>query len=344
MSLVKSGDQNFSVNLGDVSISFGQLGISKITHPIEIKNNTESHVINTDWISPYQAGLILNGVRSGNHATVGGNHGTNGGAGFATANTVNTTVTADGVEIDKTIFLRASKIVAKVVNHITTKEHIDLTTGARSQTDFIETVTYTFEHNHMATHVTLEALNDIYINWYMGLQSTNVYSDKLFFTYDTARPLLYTNTGKQVSSGTKAESPNMSRASLLNKNDEIMHIYIDKDYGIGYDNIRDSDIIAYFRENYLKFYYHLVKNNNPLNIMSGQTKLYRGGYVFSKKEGTNAYVTRFVENGVKKAFVDFRAVETEQIEYSSIEESVNVTGNGTSLTASTNNAYAKVVI
>lgn len=344
MSLVKSGDQNFSVNLGDVSMSFGQLGINKITHPIEIKNNAESHVINTDWISPYQAGLILNGVRSGNHGAVGGNHGTNGGAGFATANTVSTTVTADESVVDKTNFLKAKKIVVEVVNHITTKERIDLTTGARSQTDFIETVTYTFEHNHMATHVTLEALNDIYINWYMGLQSTNVYSDKLFFTYDTARPLLYTNTGKQVSSGTKVESPNMTRASLLNKNDEIMHIYIDKDYGIGYDNIRDSDIIAYFRESYLKFYYHLVKNDNPLNITAGQTKSYRGGYVFSKKEGTNAYVTRFVENGVKKAFVDFRTPATEQIKYSSIEDSINVDGNGTSLTASTNNAYAKVVI
>ena len=55
-------------------------------------------------------------------------------------------------------------------------------------------------------------------------------------------------------------------------------------------------------------------------------------------------MSRFVENGVKKAFVDFRSAATEQIEYTSIEKSVNVTGNGTSLTASTNNAYAKVVI
>lgn len=344
VSLVRLGEQNFIVNLGDVNITFGQLGINKITHPVEIKNNTDIHVINTDWISPYQAGLILNGNRSGEHYTVGGNHGTDGGGGFPTANTVNTTVTADGIVVDRTNFLKAKKIVVKVVNHITTKNNIDLTTGARSQTDFIETVTYTLEHNHMQTHVSVEALSDIYINWYMGLQSTNVYSDRLFFTYDTARPLLYTNTGKQVSSGTKAESPNMSRASLLNENDEIMHVYIDKDYGIGYDHIGSNDAIAYLRESYLKFYFHLVKTSNPLDILADQTKSHRGGYIFSKKEGTNAYVSRFVENGVKKAFVDFRSVATEQIEYSSIEESVNVTGNGTSLTSTTNNAYAKVVI
>ena len=344
ISLYKSGEQNFSVNLGDVTIKFGRLGVNNITHPINLKNNTESHVINTDWISPYQAGLILDGSRSGEHYAVGGNHGTSGGDGFATANTVSTTVSADGVVIDNTYRLKANKIVVKVVNHITTKEHIDLVTGERSETDFIETVTYTIERNHMATHVSLKAINDFYINWYMGLQSTNVYSDKLFFTYDTAKPSLYTNTGSRVSSGTKGQSPDMTRASILNENDEIMHVYTDENYGIGYDNIRDSDVIAYFRESYLKFYFHLIKSGNPLDILAGQTKSYRGGYIFSKKEGTNAYVTRFVENGVKKAFVDFRSVATEQIEYTSIEESVNVTGNGTSLTASTNNAYAKVVI
>src|SRR5699024_10256887 len=105
-----------------------------------------------------------------------------------------------------------------------------------------------------------------------------------------------------------------------------------------------NDAIAYLRESYLTFYYHLVNTSNPLDILAGQTKSYRGDYILSKKEGTNAYVSRFVENGVKKAYVDFRAVATEQIEYTSIEESVTVTGNGTSLTASTNNAYAKVVI
>ena len=54
--LNKTGKQVFSVNMGDVTISFGQLGINKITHPVLVKNNTENHAPNTDWISPYQAG------------------------------------------------------------------------------------------------------------------------------------------------------------------------------------------------------------------------------------------------------------------------------------------------
>lgn len=342
--LTKTTDQNFSVNLGDVTISFGQLGINKITHPVKVVNNTETHSPNTDWVSPYQAGLIINGERSGKHYSVGGNHGTNGGGGYATANTVSTKVEVDGVDIKDAYMLKSKKIVATVINHITTREHIDLETGLRGETDFIETVIYTFEHNHMQTHISLKAINDFYINWYMGLQSTNVYQDKIFYTYDVAKPLVYTNTGSQINSGTKSQSPNMTRASMLNENNEIMHVYIDKDYGIGYDHIGNNDAIAYLRESYLKFYFHLVKTSNPLDILAGQTKSYRGGYIFSKKEGTNAYVTRFVENGVKKAYVDFRKVGTEQIEYTSIEDSQNVTGNGTSLTASTNNAYAKVVI
>lgn len=342
--LNKTGEQVFSVNMGDVTISFGQLGINKITHPVLVKNNTENHAPNTDWVSPYQAGLIIDGERSGEHYSVSGNHGTSGGGGHATANTVSTKLTVDGAAIDDAYMLKGKKIVATVINHVTTKENINLTTGVRNGTDFIETVTYTFEHNHMATHVSLKAVNDFYINWYMGLQATNAYNTKVFYTHDTAKPLVYTNTGSQIRSGTKSQSPDMTRASLLNKNDEIMHVYIDKDYGIGYDHIGNNDAIAYLRESYLKFYYHLVKTSNPLDILAGQTKSYRGGYIFSKKEGTNAYVSRFVENGAKKAFVDFRTAATEQIEYTSIEESVNVTGKGTSLTASTNNAYAKVVI
>ena len=340
----KTGGQNFSINLGDVTIDFGRLGINQITHPVNIRNNRESHVINTDWISPYQAGLLIDGERSGSHYAVGGNHGTSGGGGYATANTDSTTVKVDGVTVDNVYMLKGKKVEVVVVNHVTTRDHINMDTGARSETDFIETVTYTIEHNHMQVHTSLEALNGFYINWYMGLQSTNVYQNEVFYTYDTAKPLVYTNSGSQISSGRKSQSPDMTRASLLNENEEIMHVYIDNSYGIGYDQIGNNDVIAYLRDSYLKFYYHLVKTSNPLDVPTGQTKSYRGGYIFSKKEGTNAYVSRFVENGVKKAFVDFRSVATEQIEYTSIEESVNVTGNGTSLTASTNNAYAKVVI
>src|SRR5699024_6522189 len=102
----KTDEQVVSVNMNDVTISFGHHGINKITHSVLVKNNTENHAPYTDWISPYQAGLIIDGVRSGEHYTVSGNHGTSGGGGYATANTVSTKVTVDGAAIDDAYMLK----------------------------------------------------------------------------------------------------------------------------------------------------------------------------------------------------------------------------------------------
>lgn len=344
IKVTRSSEQDFKLYLGDVDLTFGQLGINKITHPTALENGLETHAITTDWVSPYIAGKVVNGLPGEDRAAVGGNHGTVGGSGFATANNLSTTISVDGETIGNSIDKIARKVVATVVNEITLKENINLTTGVRDSIDAIETVTYTFERNHMAIHVELKALTPLYIYWYMGLQSTNAYFNKAYFTYDLERPSVYDYDRTRLDSGTKGTSPNMTRASMMNASDELMHVYTDKDYGIGYDYIPDDTVIAYLRENNLKFYYHLVKPGQNLMFDENQSHAYRGGYIFSKKEGTNAFVTRFVEDGVKKALVDFRQVATEQFEYTSIEESQNVTGNGTSLTSSTNNAYAKVVI
>ena len=309
-----------------------------------LENGAETHSITTDWVSPYNAGLIVDGVPSGGHAAVGGNHGTTGGGGFATANNLSTAITVDGASVNNSVNTTAKKVTVIVKNEITLKENINLTTGERASVDAIETVTYTLERNHMAVNVDLKALTPLYIYWYMGLQSTNAYFNKAYFTYDIARSDIYEYDKTKLDSGAKGTSPNMTRVSMMNPSNEMMHVYTDKDYGIGYDYIPDDTVIAYLRENNLKFYYHLVKPGQNLMFNTNQSHSYRGGYIFSKKEGINAYVTRFVEGGVKKAIVDFRSVATEQIKYSSIEESQNVTGDGSSLTASTNNAYAKVVI
>ena len=340
----RTSEQDFKAYLGDVDITFGKLGINEITHPTVLKNNTTQHNITTDWISPYMAGSAIGGEPSGDYAAIGGNHGTSGGSGFATANNLSTTMTVDGSLVNNSVNTSAKKVVVTVKNEITLKENIDLTTGERASVDAIETVTYTLERNHMAVHVELKALTPMYIHWYMGLQSTNAYFNKAYFTYDEVRADVYNYDGTKLDSGTKLGSPNMTRASMINSESELMHVYTDKDYGIGYDYIPDNTVIAYLRENNLKFYYHLVKPGQNLMFDENQSHAYRGGYIFSKKEGTNAFVTRFVEDGVKKALVDFRSVATELIKYSSIEESQNVTGDGSSLTSSTNNAYAKVVI
>lgn len=239
----------------------------------------------------------------------------------------------------------ANKVEIEITNEVTLKENIDLTTGARNSIDFIETTTYTIEHNHLRIKdVTLKALKPMYITTYMGPQFTREYNNQMYFTYDESKPSVYTNTGSRINSGTKSESPDMTRATMLNDNDELLHVYVDKDYGIGYSHIGNNDVPAYMRENNGKFYYHLVKTGQTLEFNTNDVNSYRGGYIFSNDYGTDAYVSKFVEDGVQKAFIDFRQTGTEQFEYTSIEESRNVTGNGKSITASSNNAYAKVVI
>ena len=342
---MRNGEQNFTVNLGDVSITFGKLGINEITHPVSMSNDKGSSTIGTDWISPYIAGLMIDGEQSGNHRAVSGNHGTSGGGGFATANNKSTVVRVNGSEIGHSFNDSVESVEVVITNEVTCVENISDIDGTRISVDFEETVTYIFERNHMRIKdLTIRALRPIYINWYMGPQFTTQYNDNIYFTYDTDKPGVYSDSASRRNSGTKLTSPNMTRATLMNDNDELLHIYVDKDYGIGYDHIGNDDVIAYGREGNQKFYYHLVKSGNTLNFNTNQTHSYRGGYIFSENYGNNAYVTRFIEDGVKKAFVDFRQATTEQIDYVSIEESQNVTGNGTSLTSSTNNGFAKVVI
>ena len=342
--LNRTAEQHFTLSLGDAALTFGKLGINEITHPVALRNSDGAHSITTDWISPYIAGLMTDGVQSGNAKAVSGNHGTDGGGGHATANNKSTTIKVDGKSIGNNFNSTAKRVEVTIVNEVTTVENIDGSSGERAGVDFEETLIYVFERNHMRVYkLELNALVPMYVSWYMGLQMTGLYRDSVYFTHDTAQPLIY-DTSERRNSGTKGSSPEMTRVTMINNSDEMAHVYVDKDYGIGYDQIANSDVIAYKNATTVKFYYHLVKNGSTLVFNQGDKNSYSGGYILSENYGKNAYVTKFIENGVWKAFVDFRSVATEQIEYTSIEESVNVTGNGTSLTASTDNAYAKVVI
>src|SRR5699024_6485509 len=186
--LFRSNEQNFSVDLGDAKITFGQLGVNKITHPVQLMNKKGTSTVATDWISPYIAGAIVGGQQSGNAAAVSGNHGTSGGGGHATANTKSTTIKVDGESIGNGYSGLAKKVEVTIVNQVTLKENINLDTGARNGVDFEETITWVFERNHMKIkNLSIKALKPMYISWYMGPQFTREYNDSIFLTYDTAK-------------------------------------------------------------------------------------------------------------------------------------------------------------
>lgn len=232
------------------------------------------------------------------------------------------------------------------VNHVTLLRNINLETGERSGIDFIETVYYEFERNHIRITVELEALNDFYIDWYMGLQLTrHGWNYDAYFNHDLAKTKLYIQNEEILNSGTKAESPNMKRVTMRNEQGDAIHIYTDKEYGVGYSKIRDDDVIAYLRENNQKFYFHLVKSGNQLIVPKGTKVKYRGGYIFGKNKAVNATnLTYFTEDGIKKAFVDFKTTATEPVDFTSVEESFNCTFGTNTVTSIVDNAYAKLIL
>lgn len=332
--------------MGDIKFNFGKLGINGITHPIGF-THSEYHSIRTDWPSPYQSGTVTEGMPDDNHAAVSGNHGTTGGGEWATANSVSTSLMIDGEEIPADLKVnRANKVELVTINEVTNKANINLQTGVRNRVDYIETVKYIFEHNRMSVEVELEALEDFYIHWYMGLQITRPgWNHDAYFNHDLSQTDLYVQDELQIDSGTKAQSPNMERATMRNDKGDVIHVVLDKDFGVGFSKIRDSDTICYLRDSFQKFYYHLVKSGNTLIVHKGEKVRYRGAYIFGKNKAKNATnVTYFTEDGVKKAFVDFKLIATENIEYSSVEESFNCTFDENKVTSAVPNAYAKLII
>src|SRR5699024_5501256 len=235
LALKRNSEQEFDIDLGDIKLKFGKLGINEITHPIQF-THSDTHSIATDWPSPYQSGTATDGTPDGNHAAVSGNHGTSGGGQWATANSVSTSIKVDGNEVAQdgaNVF--ADKVELTTSNEVTNKVNIDLDTGVRSRIDYIETVKYTFEHNRMAIEVELEALEDFYINWYMGLQVTRPgWNHDAYFNHDLEQTDLYIQDNSQLNSGKKEKSPNMDRATLRNNKGDVIHVTIDKEFGIGY--------------------------------------------------------------------------------------------------------------
>lgn len=346
MYLQRNTEQEFTINLGDIEFEFGKLGINEITHPIKFSHST-MHNISTDWPSPYFAGRVIDGVPEGGRGTVSGNHGTSGSGGFPTANSINTSIKINDEEVisdgNKKTFDKAEMTT---VNHVTLLQNINRDTGKRDGVDFIETVHYVFEKNHMNITVELEAVNDFFIDWYLGLQLTrNGWNHDAYFNQDLAQTELYIQNEELLNSGTKAESPDMQRVTMRNEYGDTVHIRMDKDYGIGYSKIRNDDPIAYLRENNQKFYFHLVKNGNRLIVPKGEKVSYRGSYIFGKNKAVNATnVTYFTEKGIKKAYVDFKTLATENINFTSVEESFNCTLGTNTITSIEPNAYAKVIL
>ena len=268
-------EQEFSFAFSDVPIRFGKLGINEITH-LKAFTTDKEYTLSTDWISPYNAGTMIDGQPQGNHKACGGNHGTVGGGGYPTANNRKTTIEELGEK----------EYRVEVVNEITVPANIGAD-GVRNSIDLIEKVTYLVTDNDLGITVELESLTDVYINWYLGLQATRAgWDGSILFHNDPVNTSPIEIGDSTINSGTKAQSPNIDRVTMT-KGDYSLSIRTSPDYGIGYTHIRDTDPICYLQgrtqTNSGKFYWHLVKNNNLLKMPAGTKVSYKGGYTFKKE-------------------------------------------------------------
>ncbi|MBG9839818.1 MULTISPECIES: hypothetical protein [Bacillus cereus group] len=278
-------------------LDFDKLGINEITHLKRIyKKVVSPNVIDTnfledslwvdittDWISPYMMAVKNNIVNDSGPSAAGGNHGTDSGSGFPTARHVKTTVYCDGKIVnDGEVVFATEKVVIVAEHMVFSKNAIDLTTGANRDT-MKEIVTYTITPRHMKVSTFIQALEDVDITWYFGIQSTrDGWNNEIYFMeeLDPTLQVIYKMTDNLRHDSGKKTNSKVNRAVMI-KGSDVLSPYYENAYGIGYSHIGDNDTIMYLREGSSgKFYAHLVKNGQTLSLKQGESSYYAGGYIF----------------------------------------------------------------
>lgn len=314
----KNSNENFDIvyhysDTENVMIKFSPIGVNNLFAPHYLYKRTATknepvfsgytawETIGTDWVSPYQ-GIIENDPSVSSGITVGGNHGTNGSSGFPTAQRVSIVAYADGKETELNKIYGCSEVKIIVTTNIAASNTINMETGAFTPA-MRETIVWTVTKNNFEVCVYLEALKNISIKGYTGLQMT-----------PGANPAIYFNdgTGQKSITGTRIDSVSYptfkgNRSVILNTADGDLRItYTNRQVGIGnLSHISSGNPVAYVSTNQ-KLYQHLV-NTIPLDLQMGESACYCGGYTFMKSyECTGAKEAYFISyNGEKQYCVDF---------------------------------------
>lgn len=315
---VKNSDTNFDIvyhysETENMMIKFSPIGVNNLfaPHYLYKRNATKNEpvfsgytafdTIGTDWVSPYQ-GIIENDPSVASGITVGGNHGTNGSSGFPTAQRISIVAYADGkeTELNKIYGCKEVKIIVK--SNIAASNTINLETGEFDPA-MIETIVWTVTKNNFEVCVYLEAIKNISIKGYTGLQMTTGFNPAVYFN---------DGTGQKSVTGTRIDAvsyPTFSgnRSVIIDTvNGDLRIVYTNRQVGIGdLSHITSGNPVAYVSTN-KKLYQHLV-NTIPLDLQAGETACYSGGYTLMKSyECVGAKEAYFISyNGEKQYCVDF---------------------------------------
>ena len=266
-------------------VEFSPLGINNIIHPKKISRETAGelttaldgltthYVIDTDWVSPYKGIVADNGTTSFD-GTVGGNHGTVGAGGFATARPVSANLYVDGklVTDNHVVYGDTAKLI--VTNYVSASNKIDVSTGAKSDS-LLETVVYTITKNNIEVAVTLKAEEPLTVNGYVGLQMTpQLVSNADIYFGDKAT--------KYKADGALHNSDSLpfdgDRVVISNASD-LVAMYTNRGVGVG-DLSKIGTSPIHFVSEFNKVYSHLIGTGQSLRLLTNQAAYYSGGYSF----------------------------------------------------------------
>src|SRR5699024_5537209 len=83
----------------DIRVSFGPLGVNEFYHMSSISTDSFTHNVSSDFIAPYRVRAVENPIADNPVRVTGGNHGTSGGSGYKTGESVSIKTYIDGKEL-----------------------------------------------------------------------------------------------------------------------------------------------------------------------------------------------------------------------------------------------------
>jgi hypothetical protein len=267
---------------GNMQISFypcgvNQLfGIAKVCYYATLNNHYQdlasvSYNSSTDWIGPYQvccAPSIQSGIV---RKFTGGWHGGNGdGTGTPTASTIEVNMAVDGENLTGN-FERNCNQVDLIVTNLIQGYDFSLT----NKTLLKEIVRYNIKNNRQIdVQVTIEALEDLVIQRYYGLQSQN------FALFDSVKYLadLRAINGDLINVNSSCRSNDGVNTILLTDNEKQhqLKLVLNLEEGLGLGNLGVGTPRA-FSASYRKSYFNLV-NGIDLNLKKGEKVFWKGAW------------------------------------------------------------------
>jgi len=269
-------DKNMQISLYGCGVN--QLfAIAKVSYYATLANHYQKHASDeftscTDWVGPYyvcsassaQSGLIKK--------FTGGWHGSNGdGTGAPTAQTTSVSLAVDGVTSTGNFERDCEQVDLYVSNLIQGYDY-----SLVNKNLIKENVHYSIKSNRQIdVEVKIEALEDLIIQRYYGLQSQN------FAIFDSVKYMAGQNVINSVpiNINSNCKSNEQLNTILLTDNQKIhqLKLVLNITEGLGAANKLGAGIPKAFSSNYRKSYFNLV-NGQDLILNKGEEVFWKGSY------------------------------------------------------------------